>query len=117
MQEVNPVWGVVTDASPRGIGGMLIHKVGDAWHIMEAFEAPIQAHQAAALEIQFMEASGQAVLEGLAVLRALQLWAAKFAENGNRHQKRQHSRTGNVKETVVTYKDAELHSSRDSPAH
>ena len=49
MQEVNPVWGVVTDASPRGIGGMLIHKVGDAWHIMEAFEVPIQAHQAAAI--------------------------------------------------------------------
>ena len=57
---------------------MLIHKVQDEWHIIEAFEAPMQPHYAAALEIQFMEASGQAVMEGLAVLRALQIWATKL---------------------------------------
>lgn len=97
---------------------MLIHKVGDAWHIMEAFEAPIQAHQAAALEIQFMEASGQAVLERLGSVEGITAVGSEICrKRQNRHQKRQHSRTGNVKETVVTYKDAELHSSRDSPAH
>lgn len=78
LNEVEPNWGIVTDASPRGIGGMLIHNVNEEWHIVEEFEAPVQAHQATALEIQFMEASGQAVLEGLAVLRALQLWATKL---------------------------------------
>ena len=74
LNEVEPNWGIVTDASPRGIGGMLIHNVIQEWHIVEAFEAPVPT----ALEIQFMEASGQAVLEGLAVLRALQLWATKL---------------------------------------
>ena len=78
LDEKEATWGVVTDASPRGVGGMLIHKVQDEWHIIEAFEAPMQPRYAAALEIQFMEASGQAVMEGLAVLRALQIWATKL---------------------------------------
>lgn len=63
---------------PRGIGGLLIHRVGREWHILEAFEAPVQANQAKALEIPFQQAAGQAVLEGLAVLRALQLWSTKI---------------------------------------
>ena len=29
-----------SDASPRGIGGVLIHKVGGSWHMMEAFRRP-----------------------------------------------------------------------------
>ena len=80
FEEKEPVWGVVTDASPKGIGGVLIHKTNfnGQWYIMEAFEAPLMAHQAASLEIEFEQASGQAVLEGLAVLRALQIWAPKI---------------------------------------
>ena len=80
LEEKEPTWGIVTDASPRGIGGILIHKVQEEWHIVEAFEAPMQAHQAAALEIQYMEASGQAVMEGLAVLRALQIWSTRLQQ-------------------------------------
>jgi hypothetical protein len=78
LEEREPTWGVVTDASPRGVGGVLIHRVARMWHIIEAFEAPVQAHQAKALDIEHMQASGQAVLEGLAVLRALQIWATKI---------------------------------------
>lgn len=78
LEEKEPVWGVVTDASPRGIGAVLIHRVGASWHILEAFEAPVMAHQAKALDIEHMQASGQAVLEGLAILRAIQFWATKL---------------------------------------
>ena len=70
LDKIEPVWGVVTDASPKRIGGLLIHS---SWTIVEAFEAPVRRHQAAALDIEFQQASGQAVLEALAVLRALQL--------------------------------------------
>ena len=34
--------------------------------------------QAKALDIEYMQASGQAVLEGLAVLRAMQVWSTKI---------------------------------------
>eukprot|EP00435_Cladocopium_sp_Y103_P022173 s2755_g5.t1 len=73
----DPVWGIVTDASPRGLGGLIIHRVGTEWNILEAFEAPMTPDHAAALEIEFQQASGQAVLEGLAVLRALQIWSRR----------------------------------------
>ena len=71
LVEREPVWGVVTDASPRGVGGVLIHRVSQSWHILEAYEAPVQAHQATTLDIEHLQTSGQAVLEGLAILRAL----------------------------------------------
>ena len=77
LERLEPVWGIVTDASPKGIGGLLIHRVGQSWNIVEAFEAPVQSHQAASLDIEFQQASGQAVLEAVAVLRALQLWSTK----------------------------------------
>lgn len=51
---------MVTDAFIRGIGGVLIHRVGQGWHILEAFEAPVGTEH-----------------KGLAVLRALQIWPAK----------------------------------------
>eukprot|EP00435_Cladocopium_sp_Y103_P072540 s106_g40.t1 len=58
LEDVEPVWGVVTDASPKGVGGVLIHRVGPQWHMVEAFEAPVQRHQAEALEIPYGEAAG-----------------------------------------------------------
>ena len=76
--EHEAVWGVVTDASPKGIGGLLINKVAGEWLPVEAYEALVQKHHAEALDIEYGEASGQAVLEGLAILRAVQLWAPKF---------------------------------------
>ena len=78
LTKQEPQWGVVTDASPGGIGGVLLHRVGDKWLIVEAFEAPMLPHHATALEIEYNKPSGQAVLEGLAILRALQVWSSKL---------------------------------------
>eukprot|EP00435_Cladocopium_sp_Y103_P057196 s804_g19.t1 len=78
LDEREPQWGLVTDASPKGLGGVLINKVGGTWLIVEAFEALITKEQADALEIKHLDASGQAVVEGLAILRALQVWATKI---------------------------------------
>jgi len=80
LLEQEPAWGVVTDASPGGVGGVLIHKVGSQWHIVEDFDAPLQPHQAAALEIEFNKPSGQAVLEWLVILRAFQIWSTKLQQ-------------------------------------
>ena len=44
---------------------------------MEAFQSLLQEHKAAAQEIEYGEASSQAVMEGLAIFRALQLWSKK----------------------------------------
>ena len=71
--EQEPLWGVVTDASPGRLGGVLLHRVGGNWIILGAFEAPMLPHHATALEIEYNKPSGQAVLEGLAILRALQI--------------------------------------------
>eukprot|EP00435_Cladocopium_sp_Y103_P073963 s637_g46.t1 len=80
LEEKPPSWGVVTDASRKGIGGILIHKTKQGeWLPIEAFEAPVLPWQATALDIEYGEASGQGVLEGLAVLRALQVWETKLA--------------------------------------
>ena len=57
----------------RGVGGVLIHRVSQSWHILEVYEAPVQAHQATTLDIEHLQTSGQAVLEGLAILRS-QIW-------------------------------------------
>ena len=73
--EQEPLWGVVTDASPGRIGGVLLHRVGGNWIILGAVEAPMLPHHATALEIESNKPSGQAVLEGLAILRALQIWS------------------------------------------
>ena len=65
LEEVEPVWGVVTDASPRGIGGLLIHRVGREWHILEAFEAP--AHwpmNCSGSRAQTLQASHMAAFKG-----------------------------------------------------
>jgi hypothetical protein len=52
-------------------------QVGGTWHPVEAFQSLLQEHKAAAQEIEYGEASSQAVMEGLAIFRALQLWSTK----------------------------------------
>lgn len=45
---------MVTDAFIRGIGGVLIHRVGQGWHILEAFEAPVGTeHKGLAVHCRF----------------------------------------------------------------
>ena len=70
-------YGIVTDASPRGLGGMLIRLRldGEVFEIVEAFEAPFTEKDASLLKVAFGEASSQGAVETLAVLRALHKWA------------------------------------------
>ena len=70
-------YGIVTDASPWGLGGMLIRVRMDAniFEIVEAFEAPFTEQDAALLKVPFGEAASQGAVETLAVLRAIHKWA------------------------------------------
>eukprot|EP00438_Fugacium_kawagutii_P030046 Skav201342 [mRNA] locus=scaffold1389:347636:350773:+ [translate_table: standard] len=76
---VKPVeWAVITDACPKGLGGVIAQKSAGEWKIMEAFEAKVLPADASRLNIEYRKPSGQAVLEGLAILRALQVWSTKL---------------------------------------
>ena len=70
-------YGVVTDASPKGLGGMLIRLrlEGESFEIVEAFEAPFTEQDANLLKVPYGEAASQGVVETLAVLRAFHKWA------------------------------------------
>ena len=71
------LYGIVTDASPRGLGGMLIRlrRGAEVFEIVEAFEAPFTEKDAEMLKVPFGEAASQGVVETLAVLRAIHKWA------------------------------------------
>ena len=116
LLEQEPAWGVVTDASPGGVGGVLIHKVGSQWHIVEDFDAPLQPHQAAALEIEFNKPSGQAVLEWLVILRALSDLEHKASTGTSAHQVRQRICACYGKAVEVAHQDAQLPRGRTLPA-
>ena len=56
---------LVTDASPKGLGGMLIRisLQGNSFEIIEAFEAQFTEEDAKLLNVSYGEASSQAVVE------------------------------------------------------
>ena len=69
--------GIVTDASPLGLGGMLIRLQADSerFEILEAFEIRFLKEDAALLNVEHGAPSSQAVVETLAILRAVIKWA------------------------------------------
>ena len=73
-------YGLVTDASPLGLGGILIRLSldGERYEIVEAFEAEFKQEDAKLLNVAHGEASSQSVVETLAVLRGIHKWAANF---------------------------------------
>lgn len=73
-------WGLVTDASPLGLGATLIriNEEGQCT-IQEAYEAKVSREEARLLQQEFGEASSQAVMETYAVLRAMYKWQQKLA--------------------------------------
>ena len=77
-------WGIITDASPRGWGAILV-KVEDGvfrkLEPMAAAEALISEEEAKLLEVEFGEASSQAVMEAYAILRAIAIWPLKLGGN------------------------------------
>lgn len=77
-------WAITTDASPQGVGGILLGQLGEAdsaFTVMDAFESKVTAAEAELLGIDHKEASGQAVLECLAVFRALKLFGYLFPKH------------------------------------
>ena len=78
--EITPArWGLVTDASPLGLGATLI-RINDAGYCMiaEAYEARVSQEEARLLKQDYGEASSQAVMETYAVLRGLYKWQQKL---------------------------------------
>lgn len=77
-------WAITTDASPQGLGGILLGQLGDAdsaFVVMDAFETKVTPEEATLLGIDHKEASGQAVLECLAVFRAIKMFGYLFPKH------------------------------------
>ena len=78
LQEEPPTWGIVTDASPRGLGGILIQRTKQEWIMVEAYEAVVKQETADKLGVEWNQPSSQSTMEALAVLRGLQRWATRL---------------------------------------
>ena len=77
--------GIITDASPKGWGAVLvaIDKEDDTiWEPLEAVEALITKTEAELLNVEYGEASSQAVMEAYAILRAIDKWGHDWAGRG-----------------------------------
>lgn len=74
LVEADVEWGIVTDASPRGLGGILIQRLQDQWTMVEAFEAAVKPEVAQLLLVDYDQPASQSAMEALAILRALQKW-------------------------------------------
>ncbi len=69
-----PNVGIITDASPKGVGALLVVVRGDRLIIQEAIEAKFTKTEAKWLSVEWGEASSQSVVEAYAFLRALRKW-------------------------------------------
>ena len=77
-------WGIITDASPRGWGAILVQVEDGVFRKlqpMSAVEALVSEEEAKLLEVEYGEASSQAVMEAYAILRAIALWPLKLGGN------------------------------------
>ena len=77
LMEERPKWGIMTEASPYGLGGVLmqLHPTEDKFLIKEAFEARFIESEAQLLMVEHGAPLSQSVIETLAVLRAIVKWA------------------------------------------
>ena len=66
---------IVTDASPEGLGGILL--VNN--RLVRSFSSPVMEEDALALGFKYMESSSQGVVETLAVLVAIRHWARELS--------------------------------------
>ena len=111
-------YGLVTDASPWGLGGMLIRVTmdGRSFEIVDAFEAEFKPEDAKLLNVTHGEASSQGVVETLAVLRGLYKWAAIFKKEPTHSvEKRLNGGSGCDKKNRQCVTTAELLGGRDFP--
>ena len=80
LEDLPVLWGVVTDASPMGLGGVLLHRDGPErdFTAMQAFEAKFTKEEADMFGVTHGESSSQAFVECLAVFRAITAWGSKI---------------------------------------
>ncbi|CAL1167184.1 unnamed protein product [Cladocopium goreaui] len=74
--------GILTDASPLGLGAVLVHvdTLTKAVFLVEAFEAKFSLAEATLLGVEHGESSSQGILEALAVFRAVKLWRTRLQD-------------------------------------
>ena len=73
---------VVTDASPWGLGGLLVHAASG--QVVSYFDSPVTAFDEETLGITIGESAAQGLLEMLAVLVAFAAWQPFFAARAAR---------------------------------
>ena len=72
--------GIISDASPLGLGAVLVAVAphDGTLYVVEAFEAKFNKAEAKLLGVDHGESSSQEVLEALAILRSVKLWRTKL---------------------------------------
>ena len=80
LKPERPSMGIITDASPQGIGGILVavNDQGGTLEPQEAFEFEVDEQTAKFLGITLGESSSQAILEAWAILVACRIWSGKL---------------------------------------
>ena len=80
LQEERPKFGIVTDASPRGLGAILIRFTSQAPQaiIDEAIHCIVTETDATILQVPFGEAASQSTLELMALVRGVQRWGPRL---------------------------------------
>ena len=73
-EEYDPTVGVITDASPKGVGGVLVNVRNGQLIMYDAFEAKFTQAEAEMLDVTWGEAESQSTVEAFAILRALWKW-------------------------------------------
>ena len=82
LVEAEVVLGIISDASPHGLGAILVQvdPTTKAMSIWEAMEAKVTREEAHMLALEHGQASSQGPLEALALLRAVNTWKSKLQD-------------------------------------
>ena len=73
-EDFGPTVGVITDASPKGVGAVLVKVQDGNLTMYDAFESTFSKTEAEMLDVTWGEAESQSVVEAYAILRAVKRW-------------------------------------------
>ena len=73
-EDFEPTVGIITDASPKGVGGVLVNVKTGQLIMYDAFEAKFTQAEAEMLDVTWGEAESQSTVEAFAIFRALLKW-------------------------------------------
>ena len=71
-------WSIWTDASPWGVGAVLVKKSHGEFHILEWLATPLFQHELTWAGLSKGDPAGQALWEALALLVAIRAWRSMF---------------------------------------